>query len=138
MNFYNIVHQFMLWGKEVKTDHIINFKNYLSEMLRRNRIIVIEDESGIACILAYFLTDDIEKFANRPMWSCPEDSDTGETFFVDKMVARKWNREIRNMVQDQVEKRFPFVSQAYWLREPKNRSVIIRRRGAYELHTKVC
>lgn len=88
------------------------------------------------CLICYFITDDIQKFANRPLWSTPEDSKQAGTFFIDKMVALKWTKSLRVAVQEAVLKKYPFIEQAYWLREPNNRSVIIKRRREY-VHSQV-
>ncbi len=131
MTFENLVIQFLIWGKPIKPLETQNFKKYLSTMLKRDRVLLIESDMGMECLLCYFLTDTLEPFANRPMWSCPEDNFNGHIFFVDKMISSRWTPTLRRLVRDQVEERFPQVDQAFWLREPNNRNVIIKKRGRY-------
>lgn len=138
MTIYDILNSFIYWGKYVKSEQVPSFKRYISEMLRRNRVMVIDGDNGMEALICYFITDDVTKFNNRPLWSCPQDSERGHTIFIDKMVARHWTHALRREVQSSIEKKFPFIEQAYWLREPNNRSVIIKRRRAHELHSQVC
>lgn len=123
--------EFLYWGKLIRPESYDEFSHYFSTMLRRNRVLAIEDESGISCILCFFITNDLAPFANKPTWATPKDSPRGHTFFIDKMVARSWNPSLRRLVQSEVEKRYPNITQAYWLREPHNRSVIIKKRKNY-------
>lgn len=131
MNFHNIAQQFLIWGHQIKTDQIVNFKNYLSEMLRRNRVITVVGDKGMECIICYFLTNDVNKFINRPMWSTPKDDQNGTIMFVDKMVSGKWTPHLRRIIQEEIQSKYPKVEGAIWLREPNNRNVIIRRRREY-------
>lgn len=131
MTFENLLLQFILWGKIVKPKEIGNYRNYLSQMLKRNRVIIISQNDEIKAILCFFLAHSAKEFDNRPLWSCPPDSEDGNIFFVDKMIAETWNPSIRRYLQNEIENRFPQVTEAFWLREPKNRNVIIKRRGTY-------
>jgi len=103
--------------------------SYTSEMLRRKRVIAIYGDEGMECILFFFLTDreNLRTFSNRPMWSTPKDNEEGDIIFIDKMISRKWNSTLRRLLQSEIEQKFPNVTEAQWLREPNNRSVIIKR-----------
>ena len=127
----------MYWGKKIKASELTNFRNYLSKMLARNRVLAIFDGINLECVICYFLTDEMDTFINRPTWSTPMDNEEGHIFFVDKMVAHKWTPTIRKLVQRQIEEKFPQVTQAIWLREPFNRSVIINKRRTHELHSQI-
>ena len=133
MNFFNLATHFMTWGKMIEPRNYLKFKAYFSEMLKRNRVMVVTGDNGIECLICYFLTDELDTFINRPMWSCPKDNEQGHIFFIDKMVAHKWTPSLRKLVQKQVEEKFPHVNRGFWLREPFNRSVIISKRGLHEL-----
>ena len=138
MNLNNLHLYMRSWGKVIKFEEIQKFNRYVSKMLLRNRVIIVNGDSGMDAIIFYFLTDDVSKFNNRPMWSTPDDSDNGPIMFIDKMIAKRWNKSVRLAVEKAVEKKYPFVEEAYWLREPKNRSVIIKRGRTHELHSQVC
>lgn len=128
MNILNLLSYFQSWGMVMRQSEILKFNRYVSEMLRRNRVIIINGKDDMEAILFYFITDDHKKFDNRPLWSTPQDSETGSTIFIDKMVAKRWTKSLRLTVQNAIEEKYPFIEQAFWLREPKNRNVIIKRR----------
>lgn len=131
MNITNLLYYFQSWGMQVKPSEVRSFYCYVNEMLKRDRVLIMDAEDGMEAILFYFITDDVHKFDNRPVWSTPEDSERGSTIFIDKMVARKWTKPLRVAVQDAIESRYPFIERAFWLREPLNRNVIINRRGTH-------
>ena len=128
MRIFDIINSFVYWGKVIKSSEIPRFKLYIAEMLRRNRVMIVNGDDGMECLLCYFITDNIAKFSNRPMWSTPEDSQEAKTIFIDKMVARKWDKSLREAVKTAINEKFPFVEEAHWLREPNNRHVIINIR----------
>lgn len=130
MNLGNLHFYFQSWGKMLKPDQVHNFNRYVSKMLMRNRTIIVNGENGIEAIMFYFITDDVKPFANRPMWSTPTDQEEGKVIFIDKMVAHRWTKSVRLAVMDALEKKYPEATEAYWLREPKNRRVIVKLGGS--------
>ena len=135
MNLSNLHTYFQAWGKLVRPGEVLNFNRYVSKMLIRNRAIVVNGEDGMEAIMFYFLTDDVKPLINRPMWTTPQDTESGHIIFIDKMVASKWTKSVREAVQEAIEKKYPNVHEAFWLREPLNRSVIIKRRSEHVLHS---
>ena len=125
MNTFQLINELATWGHNLKRDE---FSVYLSEMLKRNRVMTVSSENGLEAIIFYFLTDELDSFINKPTWKTPIDTPSGHIFFIDKMLCRKWTKSVRVEVQRQVEEKFPFITQALWLRRPKNRHVIINRR----------
>lgn len=128
MNISNLHLYFQSWGMLVRPGDVERFNQYATTMIRRNRVIVVNGDDGMEAILFYFVTDDRQKFANRPMWTTPEDQESGSTIFFDKMVARKWTKSLRLAVEKAIETKYPLAEEAFWLREPENRNVIIKRR----------
>ncbi len=131
MTFENLLNRFLTWGKSLNPAHEKQFRSYFSTMLKRKRVLIIEQNDSIECIICFFLVNDVKDYINRPMWSTPEDIEDGHIVFVDKMVANHWTPSIRRLVQSTFESEFPKITEAFWLREPLNRSVIIYRGGKY-------
>lgn len=131
MNLGNLQFYFQAWGKMLVPSQIPAFNKYVSRMLIRNRAIIVNGENGMEAILFYFLTDDVKPFVNRPLWSTPQDTESGHIMFIDKAVALKWTKKVRLAVKEAVERKYPNVTQGYWLREPLNRSVIIKVGGIH-------
>jgi len=113
-------------------DHVYLSQRYAKKMLDRGRIITIESDQ-VECVLFFFLInfEDKETYVNRPMWTCPEDTESGTTIFIDKMICRKWTVGLRKALEDAIVAKYPHVTDAFWLREPKNRHVIIKRGSRY-------
>ena len=128
LNTFQLINELVTWGHNIKPEQ---FHRYLSDMLRRNRVMTVSSEEGLEAIIFYFLTNELDSFINKPTWKIPTDSDRGHIFFIDKMLCRKWTKSLRISVQKQVEEKFPHITQALWLRRPNNRHVIIKRRGKH-------
>ena len=128
MNTNDLILELGSWGQWIRPEQIGKFDIYLNTMLRRNRVLFVESEEGLQALIFYFLIDD-KRFVNKPTWAAPEDTENGAIFFVDKMFCRKWTKSVRFAIQDQVEAKYPVVREALWLRSPKNRHVILKRRG---------
>ena len=131
MKLQDIIDCFITWGNTVRTSDLYAFNRYMKDMFKRNRVILVSGKGRIEAVICYFLTDNanLPKFDNKPLWSTPYDSNDGDIIFIDKMVASKWNRRLRMTIHDAIQEKYPFVEQVIWLREPKNRHVIINMKG---------
>ncbi len=128
MNTLDLIHEMTTWGHQVKTEQIPSFHRYMTEMLKRDRVLMLESDRGLESVIFYFLTDDVTPFTNKPTWAMPEDNN-GHILFIDKMLSRSWTKSVREAIREQVEARYPQVTEAHWLRRPKNRHVILKRRA---------
>ena len=107
--------------------------DYTSKMLDNGRIITLSDESGLLGVMYFSVTDDYEPFLKKGEFEFKSHDPEAKTIYVEKMISRKWNKEIRLEFEKEVMKRYPWVNQCIGHRRSKNgdRKVLNKRRLKY-------
>ena len=113
------------WGYQIKSEEFDGFRNYAQTMFNRRRSILIKNGKSPEAILFYFFTHDYETFYKKATWDLPEDNPTGTQLYIDKMICRHWNKDIRNAVKAALEAKFPWILEAVYHRAPNDRCVKI-------------
>lgn len=131
MRFSHLAKLFYEWGWQIKHDQYVNFCDYLQFMLRKNRVILIEKDGRVDGVILFYLTNDYTKLYKKQTWSTINDEENGHQIYIDKMVCRKYTRELRDAIKSAIEERFPNVEIGIYHRAPKDRSHIVYRRRAY-------
>lgn len=133
MRFQQLARIFQEWGWDIKHEHYVAFSDYLKEMLKRKRVMVMMDGENIIAILTYYLTDDFNKIYKKRCWDVVDDNEEGKQIYIDKMIAKKINRETIRTIQNFIEENFPNVDVGIYHREPYDKCVRIYRREIHEL-----
>ena len=128
MTFDNLLHIFESWGFDLKPEHYYDFKQYAHQMLKRHRVIVITSDGQIEAILFFFLTFNYQKLYKKSEWQVPDDNPDGNQIYIDKMICKRWAKDIRRKAQELIESTFPDVKSGYYHRAPNDRCVKIIRR----------
>ena len=129
MKFEHLANLFMNWGWIVEPADYEGFKNYLSTMLKRRHVVVIWNGPLIEAVMTYIITDDYHKFLGKPIWSTPEDEPYGLQVYIDKIVCRRFTRELWRKIRDFMEDNFQGQEEAVYHRPFDNRTIIIKRRN---------
>ena len=132
MTFIHLANLMQNWGYEIDMKHYYQFKYYLEEMLKKNRVMIVRRNGLIEAVIIYYLTHDYTKIYKKPMWRVTEDSEDGSQVYIDKMVCRKWTRTAREDIGRALQEHFPNAKEVIYHRAPKDRCVKIRRRSEYE------
>ncbi len=127
MTFENLTQTMVRWGFEIKAHHYKAFQAYLEAMLTKDRVIVIRQNGQLEAIVFYFLTEDYSKLYKKSTWEIAKDDPEGHQIYIDKMVCRRWTKELRQAVKRAIELKFPHVQEAYYHRAPIDRCVKISR-----------
>lgn len=132
MRFHRLAEIFYSWGWEIKHEHYIAFSDYLKEMLKLNRVMIIQDGESVEAVIMFYLTNDYEILYKKSTWEIAKDDPNGTQIYIDKMVCKSWNKDLRKSVQEAIEKKFPHVEMGVYHRAPKDRCVkIYSRRMAH-------
>ena len=129
MKFDDLYWTFISWGYALKPGYYQRFKVYFEDMIRRKRVMILEDSNGIVAVITFFITRNHEALANKPEFACPMDDPNGSEIYIDKMICKRWTMGVRRLVQDIVESHFPRVMIGFWHREPDNRCVVTYKKG---------
>ena len=137
MRFGQLAKIFQEWGWEIKHEHYVAFSDYLKEMLKRRRVIVIMRDNNIEAIFTYYLTDDFNKIYKKRTWDVVDDDQNGHQIYIDKMIAKNVNIRTIRTIQDFIEENFPNVDIGIYHRAPFDKCVRIHRRKIHELQNSV-
>ena len=131
MTYEHLCNLFYNWGYYVKPQAYNEFKSYLLEMMKRKRVMVVMDDDLIVAILCFFITNDYSKLYKKGMFEVASEDEYGSQMYIDKMVCKRWTKQIRELMQDAIEYEFPQVDEVYYHRAPKDRCVRLLTRRCY-------
>jgi len=129
MRFAQLSRLFYDWGWQINVEDYVAFSDYLKEMLKRNRVIVIMNEQEIEGIIFFYLTNDYKTIYKKPTWEVVSDDSEGSQIYIDKMLCKKFTKELRVRLAEEIEDRFPNVQFGIYHRVPFDRYIKIRRRN---------
>ncbi len=128
MRFHQLAQLFYDWGWEIKHDHYVAFSDYLKDMLKMNRVMVLMNGEEIEAIIMFYLTDDYTQIYKKQTWDLAKDNPNGSQIYIDKMVCKKVTREVIRKIQDAIEEKYPQVELGVYHRAPFDRCIKIRRK----------
>ena len=132
-----ILNEMVKWNFVVYKDYLADFKLYFEEMKKRNRILLVRDETGdLIAVLFFFLTSDYQSLYKKDLFATPDDEPTAHQVYVDKISAKFYNRELRNQIGDFFEAQFPQATELHYHRPPYDKHIIINRRKGAKICTK--
>lgn len=138
MKFYQIARLFYEWGWEIKHEHYVAFSDYMKEMVKRKRVMMIYENDEPIAVILYFLTDDYKKLIeHKRTWDIVEDNPDGHQIYIDKMICKSFSRQLVREIKLVVEKEFPNVIMGVYHRAPNNKCVKIHCGGKSELQSTV-
>ncbi len=114
--------------------NIFDGVQYMQEMYRLGRLVVVRDLKGAAGLCTFFLCrqfKDVARFYRKRVWDIPIDDADGDIAYIDKLIAREWNGTMRKMIQEALLIAHPHVRCAVWMRpsEGKDRVCFYFRKG---------
>lgn len=133
MKFHQLSQLFYNWGWQIKHEHYVFFSDYLKAMLKKNRVMVVKNGEEIEAVIMYYLTNDYKTLYKKGNWEVVEDESDGKQIYIDKMVCKKFTKELRVRLAEAIEEKFPQVELGVYHRAPFDRCIKIRRK--HELHS---
>lgn len=117
-------------------DNVIT--DYYFEMARRERLLLVTNESGqVVGVLTFFLLPTRRQahafHRLKKDWEAPPDTETGPIAYIDHLYSTIWNKDIRESVEACLVHKYPCVKLGVWYRQQgkRDRPVVIpvRRRS---------
>lgn len=134
MRFIELARLFYEWGWQIKHEHYTDFSDYLKEMLKRNRVMIVMDAERIEAVIMFYLTNDYKTLYKKRTWEVVNDEPNGSQIYIDKMVCRKFTKELRVRLQEAIEEKFPQVELGVYHRAPFDRCIRVRRKNELQSH----
>ena len=120
-------------GIRYKQDELQTIFNYVNSMIRDNRVIEIESQGKIEAILFISVSDNYEPFFKKTTWTYKPHDPRGKIIYVEKLVAKEWNKEMRMQFEELLTNLYPHFELGVWHRWAKwgDRKTIAFRRRAF-------
>ena len=98
-------------------------------MAHEGRAIILRDDDFNILVIFFSITDDYLPYAKKHTWEYMAHNPKGKICFIEKMIAKKWNKEIRKRVEEFIVRNYPSVEDAVWYRTKglTNHKVTVRR-----------
>ena len=107
-------------------------EDYYWRMAARKRLLRIDE--GRTGVCTFFLLDselEIHDFYDRRCWTTPADHAEGSIIYIDKLIAKQFDRNLWRAIEAEITDRFPGWEQAVWYRPRQEQDVryTFRRKG---------
>lgn len=106
---------------------------YVSLMLLDQRIIVILRYSDLHTVAFFSICNNPTPYQAKQTWGFLQHDPEGKVVFIEKMVTKGWNKEVRHGLEKVLINRFPQLEEGIWCRDSEqgDRKVTYRRRLSY-------
>lgn len=100
-------------------------KLYYGEMVKRERLIPFFKNDKMVCFIAFYITDDKNKYINANPWDVLDDNPDGKVCYINQLITSKapdnpkLSYEIWHRFKIYIKNSFPSVKQIYWRRWDK-------------------
>lgn len=103
---------------------------YCVNMITDERVVIVYEDNKPHSVFFYSITDNEETFLKKGMWEYKKQDPQGKILYVEKMVTKGWNRELRNIFELTVCTKYPQIECGCWHRYGRtgDRKVISKRR----------
>ena len=117
-------------GVRYPASHIDEIIDYTTKMYDNGRIITISDPNGLFAVAFFSITDSPEEFLKKGELVYKSHDPVGKIVYLEKLVSRGWNRELRIEFETELLKKYPNITHGVWHRWAKwgDRKVIGKRR----------
>ena len=97
------------------------FESYVERMLNDDRVIVFSENGKVEGVIFFSVDDETNRFWQKKMWEYLPHNPLGTTAYIELLLIKKWNMEVRKNIQYFLENRFPDLLFGRWHRRSKIR-----------------
>lgn len=126
MNILEILDLLTAYGAKFDQSDLFDIIAYFDAMIADHRIIGIDEDGKLIAILAVSVCEDVQPYYEKKLWHYRSHDPKGSIAYFEKLIAIKWNRDIRNLTYDQVISLFPSVRYGSWHRPRKETDDLIQ------------
>ena len=108
--------------------------DYFYRMLHDGRVIIIEDDNLPFAICFFSITGDSEPFWMKPTWTYLEHDSRSSHVYIEKLICRKWTRQMRHLIEQAFLDKHPHLLTATWHRETKQDDRTVKTRRLNHVH----
>jgi len=128
MNNIDVVKFIIQYGGGFKNKDLSDASFYFQKMLGAGRVIGLYENGSLIAIMLYTLTNNPEVNKLLDTFDYVEQELESDTVLIDKVVAVKWNKSIRNHFESVLIELYPNIEYAVGYKTDGNRQFKSRRR----------
>lgn len=132
MNAIEIIDFFADCGANFKEEDLSGVHDYLTKMLDDHRVLAIFDGHEVIAIVTFSICSDYKKYYSKGVWEYMEHDPYGCTLYIEKLVSKTWNLELRRLMQDLFLEKYPFLTRGIWHRSRDNEDCLIQAKRRFD------
>ena len=106
-------------GARYKPSQLGLILSYLDAMIQDKRIIIIYEENQPYAFMAFSICNDMVQYLKKDLWAYLPHDPHGRTIYIEKLVSKSWNRELRLKFEEEILKLYPQLEKGIWHRYAK-------------------
>ena len=106
-------------GARYRESKIHLILDYTMRMCDNGRVLVISDSQSPVCVVFYSMTNEPDTFLKKGDYEYKSHDPEGRVAVLEKLVSRKWNKEIRQALESELIRKFPNMAYGTWYRYGK-------------------
>lgn len=88
--------------------------SYFSHMIKDKRVITLFKDGKLHSIMAFSLGEDFDRFYRKHVWRYVPHDPSGKILYVEMVVSKSWDKDIRKQFRDEILKLYPQIEEAHW------------------------
>ena len=104
--------------------------SYVSEMLKDERVVIINKDGVPHGVAFCSICDDYDTFYRKTTWNYKPHDPKGKILYIELLCCKKWTKELREIFEIELIKKYPSIEEAVWHRWASygDRKVTYRRK----------
>ena len=114
-------------GARFRSRHLHVISDYIDKMLEDDRVIIISGNTGVTAVAFYSMCtlEECAHLHDEGTWFYKPQNIAGNTFYVDKIISKCWDRNLRMAIDTFAGTRFPKIEYGAWHRDRKGEDQLI-------------
>lgn len=127
---FEIIELLLRFGFNPNRTKMMIVYQYLYSMMKGGRVIAIREDDRLIGFATYSMTDIYDAIYEKSMWDFIPHNEAGKYAYIEMIVCEKWDRKLRNLIEDAIANHYPDFEAGVWHRPSKNhdRLLIVRRK----------
>jgi len=101
-------------GLRYRESEIAQAVDYTTRMIDNGRVILIWDDLSPIAVMFFSVTDTPDEFLKKGTWEFRSHDVNGKTVYVEKIISKTWNKELRIRFEEKILQKFPDFTQGVW------------------------
>ena len=130
MTYLDVLEIMYQLGFKVVRSVIINVIDYIDNMLRDNRILVINRNGEPYALIFFSISNSYEPYFFKSDFDFLPHNPNGRIIYLEKLISKGWDKKLRQQFEQTILQIYPQLETAVWHRRG-DRKIVAKRRLQY-------